>query len=246
MADHQHRTGVALEVIFQPFHGGKVQVVRGLVQDQHIRLFQQQLCQTQPGQLTAGKHGNVLFPGVLRKAHAGQHFFDVDIHVVAVGGIHDVLQCVVLGQQVGVVRLGCHLALQNLHLGHSVQHRRKGGAHFAVDVQRGVQFGVLFQVAQRHAMGHAEFPVIVLIFSGQDLEERGLARAVLAHDADTVLPLDTGRHIVQHDFFAKALSKFFQMYQHCFNPFCSAAVPQGLSTGGGGSSAPHWPARPAP
>ena len=58
-------------------------------------------------------------------------------------------------------------------------------------------------------MGHAEFPVIVLIFSGQDLEERGLARAVLAHDADTVLPLDTGRHIVQYDFFAKALSKFF-------------------------------------
>ena len=56
MADHQHRAGVALEVIFQPFHGGKVQVVRGLVQDQHIRFFQQQLCQTQPGQLTAGKH----------------------------------------------------------------------------------------------------------------------------------------------------------------------------------------------
>ena len=221
-------------------------MVGRLVQNKDIRLFQQELCQTQTGQLTAGQNAHVLAPCILRKAHAGQHLFDVDVHVVAVGGIHDVLQCVVLGQQVGVVRLGCHLALQNLHLGHGVQHRRKGGAHFAVDVQRGVQFGVLFQVPQGHPVGHAELSLIVLVLPREDLQQGGLARAVLAHDANAVLPLDTGRHIVQHDFFAKALSKFFQMYQHCFNPFCSAAVPQGLSTGGGGSSVPHWPARPAP
>ena len=31
-------------------------------------------------------------------------------------------------------------------------------------------------------------------------------RQVLAHDADAVLPLDTGGHIVQHDLLAKALA----------------------------------------
>ena len=46
MADDHHGTGIALEVIFQPFHGSKIQVVGGLVQNQDIRLFQQQLCQT--------------------------------------------------------------------------------------------------------------------------------------------------------------------------------------------------------
>ena len=53
MADDQHGTGIALEVILQPFHGSKIQVVGRLVQDQDIRLFQQQLCQTQARQLTA-------------------------------------------------------------------------------------------------------------------------------------------------------------------------------------------------
>ena len=111
MADHQHRTGVTLEVIFQPFHGGKIQVVGGLVQNEDVRLFQQQLCQTQSCQFAAGEHRNVLLPCILRKAHAGQHLFDVHVHVVAVGGVHDVLQGIVLRQQVGILRLGSHAAL---------------------------------------------------------------------------------------------------------------------------------------
>ena len=206
MADHQHRAGIALEVVFQPFHGGKVQVVGGLVQNEHVRLFQQQLCQPQPRQLAAGEHRNVLLPCILRKAHAGQHLFDVHIHVVAVGGIHDVLQLVVPGQQLRVVRLRGHFAFQHLHLGHGIQHRGKGGAHLAVEIQRGIQLCVLFQIAQRHAVGHAELTFVVLVLAGQNLEQGGLARAVLAHDADAVLPLDTGGHIVQHDLLAKALA----------------------------------------
>ena len=51
-------------------------------------------------------------------------------------------------------------------------------------------------------MGHAELALVVLIFAGEDLQQRRLARTVLAHDADAVLPLD----IVQHDLFAKALA----------------------------------------
>ena len=181
-------------------------MVSGLVQNEHIRLFQKQLGQPQSRQLAAGEHRNVLLPCILRKAHAGQHLFDVHIHVVAVGGIHDVLQLVVLGQQGCVLRVCSHPALQHLHLGHGIQHRCKGGAHFAVDIQRGIQLCVLFQIAQHHAVGHAEFPVVVLIFAGKDLEQGGLARAVLAHDANAVLPLDAGGHIMQDDLFAKAFA----------------------------------------
>ena len=209
MADHQHRAGVALEIVFQPFHGGKVQVVGGLVQNEDIRFFQQQLRQTQPRQLAAGEHRNVLLPCILRKAHAGQHLFDVHVHVVAIGGVHNILQSIVLCQQVGVIGLGSHAALQDLHLRHGIQHRGKGGAHLAVDIQRGVQLCVLLQIAQRHPMGHAELALVILIFAGKDLEQSGLARTVLSHDADAVFPLDTGGHIVQHYFFAKGLTQFF-------------------------------------
>ena len=119
-----------------------------------------------------------------------------------------------LSQQAAVLRVGGHFALQDLHLCHGVQHRRKGGAHLPINVQRLIQLGVLFQVAQGHTMGHTEFAVIVLVHAGQDLEQGGLARTVLPHNADAVFPLDTGGHIVQHDLFAKALTKFLQMYQH--------------------------------
>ena len=66
-------------------------MVGGLVQNEDIRFFQQQLRQTQPRQLAAGEHRNVLLPCILRKAHAGQHLFDVHVHVVAIGGVYNVL-----------------------------------------------------------------------------------------------------------------------------------------------------------
>ena len=76
-------------------------------------------------------------------------------------------------------------------------------------------------------MGHTEFPVIVGVNTGQDLEERRLARAVLTHDADAVFLFYTGAHVVQDDLFAKALSEFFQMNQHNNLP-CS--FPVGVDT----------------
>ena len=193
-------------------------MVGRLVQNEDIGLFQQQLCQAQPRQLAAGEHCNVLLPCILCKTHAGQHLFDVHVHVVAVGGIHDILQGIVLCQQVGVIGLGSHTALQDLHLRHGIQHRGKSGAHLAVDIQRGVQLCVLLQIAQCYPVGHTELALVVLIFAGKDLEQSGLACTVLSHNADAIFPLDTGGHIVQHHLFAKGLTQFFQMYQHSFVP----------------------------
>ena len=125
----------------------------------------------------------------------------------------------------------------------------EAGAHLAVDIQRGVELCILLQITQRHTMGHTELTLVVRILAGQDLQKGGLACTVLAHDADAVLPLDAGRDIMQDDLLAEGLAQFFQMYQHCcssnlFVPTCRTA--QELRAGGGGSSARHWPALPAP
>ena len=116
-----------------------------------------------------------------------------------------------LFQQRRVAGARGHLALHHLHLGHGVQHRRKGRAHLAVDVQRRVQFGVLGQITHRDAVGQAELAGIVGVFTGQDLEQGRFAGAVLAHNADAVLPLDAGRHVFQHDLLPKALADLFQI-----------------------------------
>ena len=70
MADDQHRAAVGFEVIFQPFHRFKVQMVGGLIQDQQIWALQQQAGQAQAGLLTARKHPGQLTPGFRREAHA--------------------------------------------------------------------------------------------------------------------------------------------------------------------------------
>ena len=225
MADHQNCTGVAAEIIFQPLHGGKVEMVGGLVQNQDVRLFQQQLGNPQPGQLAARQNTYILGPGVLRESHASQHLFDIHIHIIAISGIHHRLQGSVLLQQ-GRIRLHSHFLFQHLHLRHGIQYRRKGRAHFTVDIQRSIQFGVLGQIPQRDAVGQAELAAVVGVFPGQDLQEGGLARAVLAHNADAVLPLDAGRHVLQHDLFPKGLADMFQIHQHRFLPHTSRQDPE--------------------
>ena len=52
MRDHEHSSGILLEVIFQPLQSLQIQVVRRLVKQQQIRLLQQQPAQCKTGQLS--------------------------------------------------------------------------------------------------------------------------------------------------------------------------------------------------
>ena len=135
-----------------------------------------------------------------------------------------------LFQQRSILRRGRHPAFQNLHLRHGVQHMRKAGAHLAVDIQRRVEFCVLFQITEGNAVGHAELALVICIFAGQDLQQGRFARAVLADDADAVFPLDTGGDVVQDDLFTEALAQFFQMYQHCCSSNLLLPLPHSAGT----------------
>ena len=114
-----------------------------------------------------------------------------------------------LRQQLGLIGLCRHFALQDLHTGHGLQHRSKAGAHLPINIQGHIQLGVLFQVTQRDSMGHAEFPIVIGVFFGQDLQQGRFSGAVLPHNANAVLSFNTGRHVPQNELFAKALAQFF-------------------------------------
>ena len=208
VADHHNGPGIDLQIIFQPFHGGKIQVVRGLVQNQQIGLLQQQLGQAQARVLAPGQHGHAFAVSLGREGHAVQDLFDLRVHVVAVGRVNDGLQGRVALHQGIVARGGGHLGLHPLHFGHGVQHRAKGVLHLAVNGAAGVQHAVLFQIPHHRAPGEGQFAAVGLVLPGDALDQRGLARAVLADDAHPVLAVQDEADILQAHLGAKI---FFQV-----------------------------------
>jgi hypothetical protein len=70
VGDGDDRAGVLGEVLLQPLHALRVQVVGGLVEQQQVGRLEQQLAQRDPAALTTGELGDV---GVRRRAAQRVH-----------------------------------------------------------------------------------------------------------------------------------------------------------------------------
>ena len=71
--DDDDRALIRLEIFFKPLQAGEIEVVRRLVEHEHVGLLQEQTAQTQPRLLAARKQRGVLFPLRARKSKARQH-----------------------------------------------------------------------------------------------------------------------------------------------------------------------------
>ena len=158
-------------------------MVGGLVEEQQVGLGQEQAAQRHPAPLTTGECGDVSVP---RGAAQGVHGdLEGALEVPRAGGVDLVLEFGLLGQElvevgVGVAEGGAHLVVAVHHL--------FGLAHpfgdVAEDVLGRVQLGLLGQEADGEPGGEPGLAGEVVVLSGHDLEQRGLARAVAADDAD--------------------------------------------------------------
>ena len=95
MADQQHGRGAFGEERFEPFGGLDVEVVRGLVEEHHVRLGQQQLGQHEAVLLAAAERLDGLVERFAAETQAVEHAFDLVVEVVGVAGLHLVLEVVV-------------------------------------------------------------------------------------------------------------------------------------------------------
>jgi hypothetical protein len=111
VGDGDHGAGEAHQELFQPFHRFGVEVVGGLVQQQHVRLLQQQLAQRDAALLAAGELADDGVPGRQAQGVGG------DFHLVfgvAAGGGDDRFQAgLFLGQ---LVEVGVRLGVGGVHL----------------------------------------------------------------------------------------------------------------------------------
>ena len=86
--------------------------------------------------------------------------------------------------------IGSQLLLQTFHLLHGIQRRGEHQLHRGIDIKRGVQSGILLQIAGGHAGAERRVPRIGQALAAQYAQERCLAGAVGADNADAVAALE--------------------------------------------------------
>ncbi len=197
MGDHQHRAGVFLEVVFEPFDAFGIEVVGWLVEQQDIGLLDQQSGQRDAALLAAGQ---------ALDAHVGGR---------AAQRFHRDLELIVQGPAIDRVDLGlqfAHLVAELVEIGVGFGHfggnrvealdQIGGLAGTFLDVlEHGlgrVELGLLLEIADGDILARPGLAADVGVDPGHDLDQRGFARAIGPDDADfgaaIELQIDVGEH----------------------------------------------------
>ena len=206
VGDREDGTGVRGEVLLEPQHGLGVQVVGGLVEQQQVRLLEQQLAQRHTAALATGEHGDVR---VRRRAAQRVHrLLELRVELPRVGVVDGFLQLAHLGQQRVEVGVGLgHQAadlVEAVDLGLDVGH---GLLDVAEDRLLLVERRLLLKDADGVPGREPRLTVRRRVEARHDLEDRRLAGAVRADDADLRARQEVQRHVVEDDLVAVRLAR---------------------------------------
>ena len=194
-------------MLLEPQHGLGIQVVGGFVQQQQVRLLEQQLAQRHTTALTTGEHLHIR---VRRRAPQRVHgLLELGVEIPRVGGVDLFLQLAHLfhqGVEVGV-RLG--------HLGGDLVEAVELGLdladallHVAQDGLVLVQRGFLQKDAHGVAGAQARLAVGGLVQPRHDLQNRRLTCAVRPHHADLGAGEERHGDVIEDDLVAHFLAGF--------------------------------------
>ncbi len=194
MGDQDHAAREGLQVVLQPGHGLRVQVVGRFVEQQHVGLRQQQAGERDaalltPRQLVDGPVGR-------RRAQGVHGHLDAAVDVPQVAGVDLLLEGVhLLHQLVGVVlaelRRDGVVAVEDLLL---LALRDDVAPH----VERLVQVRLLRQVPALDPVGGLGLAGIFAVDPRHDLEQGRLAGAVDAHHADLGVGVEGQPDVLEH------------------------------------------------
>ena len=191
MGHDQDRAGIVAQMAFQPRHRLGVEMVGRFVQQQQLRLVEQQLAQRDAAALTAGQLGDIGIVG--RAAQRVHRLVDLAVEIPEAGGLDLVLQ---LGHLVGglfrVVHRQFVVAIEDRLLLGDTQH------DVLADSLERIELRLLLEVADTGALGDPGLAIILLVEAGHDLEQRRLAGAVDAEHADLGVGVERQMDVIEH------------------------------------------------
>jgi hypothetical protein len=185
VGDRDHRAGILLQIALEPRDRLGVQMVGGLIEEQHVRAGQQQPAQRHPALFAARERGDARLPR--RQAQSVGGDLQLALQLPAASGVDGVLQLRLLLEERVHLVLG-HFGLEALaDLIEALQVAERFAqplhdrlAHFPGRVE----LRLLRQEADPNPALGTGLAVDVLVDAGHDLQERGLAGAVQAQHAD--------------------------------------------------------------
>ena len=183
VGDGNHGAVVIVQEALQPGYGFGIQVVGGLVQQQHVRAGQQQAAQGHTATLTTRQYFHLLVPG--RQAKGVCSDFHLAFDIVAVGGLDDRFQLALfLGQ---LVKVGIRLGVGGVYLVQFSQGVVNMGDRLVHDFLYGllfVQLRLLGQVAHIDSGLGPGFADVVLVHTRHDTQQGRLTCTVQTQHAN--------------------------------------------------------------
>ena len=192
MGRDEERPAAPAEVLLEPFERVEVEVVGRLVEEQQVRVGDDQPGQRRPRLLAAGQRRRRLGPLVAGEAEPGQRALDALVERVAAEDL-------VLVQELGVGGLGDPaVALHARPARSAIRSRWAAPVRTAVpQVGRGherlVEVGLLGEQPEGQAALAMDLAAVRLVASGGEPEQRRLAGAVRPDQADPVAERDRRR-----------------------------------------------------
>ena len=201
---------IVVQIFFQPVACFEIKMVGRFIQQQQVGLLQQQLGQRQPHLPAAGELIRLPLPVFFAKAQSLQHASHFGFNRVAIAGAEFMLEAVIAVGHLGIFRAGvvefgdfmCQLFQFPLHGVQSGEHRHAFRKHGAA----GKREPILRQISGSRSLGNNERAVVERIQAGENLHQRGFARAVRAHQTDAVVGRDQPVGVFKKKFVAETFS----------------------------------------
>ena len=202
---------VGVQVLLEPVARLEVEVVGRLVEEQQVRLPEQQLRERDSHLPAAGEgFGRPLEVAGL-EAQTLQDGRGFQLDAVPVVDAEAVLQIAVAVQHRVVLglrnRLVAEPPLERVHLRLHRQQLAEGAGRFVEHRPAGVVEAVLRQVADRQRRRLEDRALVGLVEPGHHLEQRGLAGAVGPAQADALAIRDLPRNVVEQDAVAEGFGE---------------------------------------
>ena len=152
MRHDDHRARPLLEIALQPFDALEIQVIRRLIQQQEIRLLQQEARQQGAGLLAAAEIADGLLILGLGEAQAAQHPLDAGLVGVAARALKGIEPAAIASHrvllQIGII--GRHRCLEATQLGLLRVQLREDRVHRLPQRRIALEIRRLRKVAQSH------------------------------------------------------------------------------------------------
>ena len=189
---HQHHgTRVGGKELLQPLYRLDIQMVGGLVEQEHIGVLEQDLCQLYTHAPSAGELACRTLQVALTEAKSHQRALQL-AHVLATA--HHIQALALVGEAFAqlhvtlalvVVALG-HLLLHALYVGLYLMQMGKGLLCLLAHGARVGEHHHLGQITHRSTLGHRDTATSGLLHTGYNLQHSALAGTILAHEGNAV------------------------------------------------------------